>query len=204
MPKYQTVLLICQKPSKFNVFDYNFVYAYCNQTGNTAQLHIDQIPYDYSDLQCTEDARPKVKWTGKTCLGDDSETVKISYEVLHTTIDVYEVCMDLSYDIPFYTKQNLRSPLADSIQKAVTWFNDRFYKYDFDKLYDAMEQTRGISKLMRRRFHDFDHCAFSKKQLVNPLDVFPGLPEKATFTHLNVVPHWSTCSSEVSSFFITT
>lgn len=193
MPKKHSILVVCQSKSKLNLFNNEYVSAYCKETAGVTRLEIEDQPYNYSDFKCTKEVEPQVKWTGKACHGDDSETVEIVFEVLNSTIKVFEVCMDLStYDIPLYTKQNMRLPLADAVPKAVTWFNDKF-RYDYDKLYDAKEQIKHIPQLQ-------DHCVFSKRQLVNPLDVFPGVPQKATFTHLNVVPHWSTCSSKVSNF----
>ncbi|CAH0719131.1 unnamed protein product, partial [Brenthis ino] len=61
-------------------------------------------------------------------------------------------------------------------------------------MYNCSNQLRAFVSL---RTTTADHtCCFTKRQLVSPKDVLPGLSQLATYNYLNVVPHWSTCGTE--------
>lgn len=54
------------------------------------------------------------------------------------------------------------------------------------------------AKRFRKISIDMTTCCFAGRHLVNAKDVFPGPLQRASYNCLNIVPHWSTCHSEVS------
>lgn len=189
--------VILQCPKGFKNFEGTEIDVTCDQETN---FEYDGISYKYSDYKCKEDFQPIMKETGNPCApGKNSETIKVGFETRGEFIDVYEVCLDNDNNIPIYAKQSLHRSLSDSIlNRTSKWFDSHLNPFDYEALYDCHQQIDIISSVLRKWFHSSDNCCFSKRQLVNPRDVPPGLSQKATYSHLNVVPQWSTCGTVVS------
>ncbi|KAJ8728637.1 hypothetical protein PYW07_006333 [Mythimna separata] len=150
--------------------------------------------YKFSDIQCKEEVKAQVSRTGIPCLKGDTETVKIGYKVFTEFIGVYEVCLDKRNNVPLFAKHKLSPDHTDSSNEA-GWASS-VLPHDFDVLYDCGNQAYDISSALGRGLSSGDSCCFGKRQLVNSRDLLPGVPTTAAYDYLNVIPHWSTCSTK--------
>ncbi|XP_061717385.1 hemicentin-2-like [Cydia pomonella] len=192
IPKDETIKLVC--PSYFNTMYLKEMIVTCD---NEQQfLHkADGRHFAYSDLKCREMWQPIVKRTGRQCAKRNAEILNIGFETRATFQTVYEVCLDLDSKNPIYTKLDMQPSLANSVTNNDTvWFNYDS-PVDLDDLYDCTNQNAETSAILNKEFHRGDGCCFAKRMLVNPMDVAPGL-QGATYTHLNLAPHWGTCDSK--------
>ncbi|XP_063384363.1 hemicentin-1-like [Cydia fagiglandana] len=192
IPKDETIKLVC--PSSFNTIRLKEMLVTCED----AQQFLHQSSgrrYAYPDLKCRDKWRPIVKRTGRRCAKRKAEILNVGFETGETFETVYEVCLARDSKNPIYTKLDMQPSLANSVTDNDTvWFNYGS-PVDLDSLYDCSNQNAETSAILNKEFHTGDGCCFAKRMLVNPLDVAPGLHD-ATYTHLNVVPHWGTCNSK--------
>ncbi|XP_063366378.1 hemicentin-2-like [Cydia amplana] len=192
IPKDDTIKLVC--PSSFITIPLREILVTCEN----AQQFLHQSSgrrYAYSDLKCSDKWQPIVKRTGRRCARRKAEILNVGYEIGKIFETVYEVCLARDSKNPIYTKLNMQPSLANSVTNNDTvWFNYGS-PVDLDGLYDCSNQNTETSAILNKEFHRGDGCCFAKRMLLNPLDVAPGLQD-ATYTHLNVVPHWSTCNSK--------
>ncbi|XP_063623127.1 hemicentin-2-like [Cydia splendana] len=192
IPKDETIKLVC--PSSFNTIPLREMLVTCEN----AQQFLHQSSgrrYAYSDLKCRDKWKPIVKRTGRRCAKRKAEILNVGFETGETFETVYEVCFARDSKNPIYTKLDLQPSLANSVTTNDTvWFHYGS-PVDLGGIYDCSNQNAETSAILNKEFHTGDGCCFAKRMLVNPLDVAPGL-QGATYTHLNIVPHWGTCNSK--------
>ncbi|XP_047998506.1 hemicentin-2-like [Leguminivora glycinivorella] len=191
IPKDETIKLVC--PSYFRTTRLREMALTC-ENGQQFIHESTGRRYAYSDLKCREMWQPRVKRTKRQCAKRNAEILNIGFETRETFQTVYEVCLDKKSENPIYTKLNMQPSLANFVTNNDTaWFNYGS-PVDLDGLYDCASQNAETSAILNKEFRS-DGCCFAKRMLVNPSDVAPGL-QSATFTHLNVAPHWGTCNSK--------
>ncbi|KAM3966005.1 hemicentin-2-like [Aphomia sociella] len=190
IPKDEIVILSC--PERFDLIPTSEIQATCV---NGSNFNINGNIYKYTDLKCSTPIKPVVKHTGLRCNPGRTESIKIGYTIRERFLEVYEICLDKDRGVPIFAKNFVHWSTAGIEPKDTIWSDHKSAPYNFDALYDCNYQINGISSVLGKRFHTDDRCCFAKKQLVNSRDVAPGLPQIATYSHLNVVPHWSTCNS---------
>lgn len=185
-------------PKKFKSFPRKQITAFCD---GGMDILVNGKKYDYSTIQCTDEVHHIVQRTGEKCLeSGNTERIMITYkELLGFGIQkqVYEICWDQRNNVPIYAKHMMLHAIADN-EYETEWLDSDQIRMDFNELYNCEIQTNTISRRLGKSFHTTDKCCFSKRQLVNPRDVFPGPPQKATYSYFNVVPQWSTCNTDVS------
>ncbi|KAG6454119.1 hypothetical protein O3G_MSEX008521 [Manduca sexta] len=188
IPRDDYVSLLC--PGDFTIFPSPYVMAFCE---GEKKFKVKGKTYKYTDIKCKKEFEPNIYETGGECHGDDTELLNIQYEVLDGILQAYDVCYDKYNNMPVYTKHRLDRHMADVEPKNKKWLNTHLWPLNSDNLYDCRNEISKISIDIRSWFHVDDKCCFSRRQLINPRDMIPGLMQSSTYTYLNVVPHWSTC-----------
>lgn len=141
---------------------------------------------DFSDLICDNQIKPVVKWIKKNCAPSlyNTELYTVGYTFGTQYLKVYEVCIDKNYNIPFYTTINVDKYVSKYIPgSGPQYTNINKLPIDFEELYSRPMGSRRNS------------CHISKRQLVSPSDVRPGL-HGVTYDYFNVIPQWS-CNQQV-------
>lgn len=187
------VYLFC--PNRFKLFPQAYNVAFCK--GGT-KFNIRGQSYDFSNMECTENVIHSIERTGESCFSGNTELLKVIFKVLSYTVEAYEVCLDKDNNRPLYTNMRMSSSVADVDYLGTDWSDDDKIALSLDDAYECNRQINVTSSVLGRWFHRDDGCCFAKRQLVSPKDLLPGIAQKAAYSHLNVVPHWSTCNLEVS------
>ncbi|XP_049878315.1 hemicentin-2-like [Pectinophora gossypiella] len=193
IPPNEYIRLSC--PDGFEKFNKIEMLVSCDRETN---FTVDGTVHKFSDFSCKEEIKPVVKGTGKNCLfsKSSSEAIKIGYEIRGRFLEVYNICLDKDTKTPLYTNHVINHGLSGVDLKRTQWHKSELLPFNFDELYNCELQLNTISSVLGKWFHKDDNCCFSKRRLVNPRDVIPGLSQVATYSHLNIVPHWSTCNSQ--------
>ncbi|KPI98162.1 Neural cell adhesion molecule L1 [Papilio xuthus] len=188
----EEVLIYCT--NGFELFPGTVLEAICIQD---TMLKMGDKEINYSDIKCRKHITPITKQTGRRCSPTkrDTETIKVGIETDGKFDEVFEICYDKFNSVPIYSTQNINESLALVEPKDVRWYDNDLVKYNFDELYDCTIQMYHIN-VIRPLARGFD-CCFTKRQLVNSQDVPPGVSQIATYSNLNIVPHWSTCGTKV-------
>lgn len=199
IPRGNTLLLNCPMShvaDKENIFR-ETVYATCIEKST---FKINGKLVDYKDLYCLKENKPIAKKESNSCsqVAEHTRLVTVGFNVRSIVWGVYYVCVDIDKKVPVFAKHTLSPSFANIIPKD--FINTNFSKsshlpFEFDFMYDCQNQ---ISPFIDLRSAIIDSCCYKKRQLINPKDVLPGVPQLATYSYLNVVPHWSTCGTEVS------
>lgn len=191
------IVIYCIKG--FEMFPGTELVAYC--VFDTT-LKIGDKEIDYNDLKCKNDITPVAKPTGERCSPTkrNTETIKVGIETDGKFDEVYEICYDNINYVPIYSTHKINGSLAIVKPEDVKWYDNELIRYNFNELYDCTQQMYHINSI-KPLARGFD-CCFTKRQLVNPQDVSLGVSQIATYSYLNVVPHWSTCGTSVISFSV--
>ncbi|KPI99920.1 Hemicentin-2 [Papilio xuthus] len=187
----EEVLIYCT--NGFELFPGTVLEAICIQD---TMLKMGDKEINYSDIKCRKHITPITKQTGRRCSPTkrDTETIKVGIETDGKFDEVFEICYDKFNSVPIYSTQNINESLALVEPKDVRWYDNDLVRYNFDELYDCTIQMYHIN-VIRPLARGFD-CCFTKRQLVNSQDVPPGVSQIATYSNLNIVPHWSTCGTK--------
>lgn len=194
IPKGDYVSLFC--PNRFKMSPKPYVIAFCE--GGT-KFKINGVSYDYSNIECTEKMTHFVEDTGDSCFAGNTVMLRVAYRIQSQDLGAYEVCFDAENNVPLYTTVRMHSSVADVDHSESEFANDEVISMDFHDAYECDRQINLTSANLGRWFHSDDGCCFAKRMLVSPKDLFPGVPQRAAYSRLNVVPHWSTCNAEVST-----
>lgn len=186
IPTLESVVFFC--PSKFVTIGETQIQAMC-YGGTDFFVKERDLVLNYADIKCKQ-YRPKYiepKRYGKKipCQGKKTISAKLFFGE-DSKIDAIEYCLDKKINVIF-AKYIMRFPADYIPQNTSMWDNSSLDGYNCDK--------------QRRYFEDFffdtTKCCFDKRHLVSPKDLFPGPLQRAAYNKLNIVPHWSTCHSEV-------
>ncbi|OWR49308.1 hemicentin-2 [Danaus plexippus plexippus] len=112
---------------------------------------------------------------------------------------VYDVCLDHEQKIPLFAKQTSNKGIALNAPPGdYTFVESKYLPFHFGDMYDCDSQLRFISSSIGKSIKPVKdvECCFTKRQLINPRDVLPGLSQVAVYSYLNVIPHWSTCGTK--------
>lgn len=192
LPKGRDVVWFCS--NRFDKFPTKHVTGSCEGDANFV---IDEKTYDYSEIMCTEEVKHIAIRTGEKCMSGYTEKVKIAYKLSDDAkLVIYEICLDLANNVPIYAKHVLRKLFAND-EYETTWSDNEEFGINFEEAYDCDYQVKTIGDWLGSNFHNEDKCCFDKRQLVNTRDVFPGVPQKSTYSYFNVVPKWSSCDVQV-------
>lgn len=192
IPNGEPVLLSC--PSGFQIFPVNHIVATCKQQ---KQFFYNGKNYEFQNLQCRTENRPVLKSTRESCLPGNTEKFRIGYEVLGRFLEVYSVCFDHDNYMPVYAQYSIDRNIAADELKREEWYRNELTPVDFETIYNC-EMQLAVMRIFGTGPSRDDRCCFSKRQLVNPRDVLPGLSQKATYNHINLIPHWSSCNTKVN------
>lgn len=135
---------------------------------------------ELSKIRCQEKIQPVTESFGVRCSRGRTELIQVVFHLETEFIGIYEVCYDKTNNIALFVRHSLDKTIADEIIK-----DDR----DIAR-YEQIDAS----------FNKNDQCGFRKRQLINPRDVLPGLSVIGTYNFMNLVPHWSTCNTEVKVF----
>lgn len=151
-----------------------------------------------SEITCRERIEPTAKLlTRKPCYGKNTSLLSVGFNV-KPFLNVYEVCFDNVTSTPLFVRHSMHRAIANTTPKNVERYTtERFLSLDFEGIYDCRNQVVAISMFTGENTKD-ETCCFKRRQLVNPMDVYPGISQVAAYHYLNVVPQWSTCGTEVS------
>ncbi|KAF9424430.1 hypothetical protein HW555_000569 [Spodoptera exigua] len=154
--------------------------------------------YKFGDLKCNKEAKPNFENTEEQCFGDNTEYVKLGFRPSSNNnyvVEVYRVCFDKVNDVPLFTMHQL-SPHHTDIPSTSQWYSSSDTSTeDFEELYNCRRQLYDVSMALGRGLRSAS-CCFSRRHLVNPRDLLPGIPVTVSFEYKNIVPHWSTCNSK--------
>lgn len=198
IPKDEYISLFC--PTNFQNFPKSYITAFCQGDSN---FKVNGKPnYKYTDLKCTDNIKLLPRKTGKPCNSGKGELIKVGYLAFGTFLEAYQVCFDKYSNLAVYTKNVMKHNLAGVAPLNATWQRNDIMSLNIEFSYDCDRQIDYISKNIGKRFPSKDKCCFTKRQLVNPKDMVSGLAQMATYSRLNVIPHWSSCSTKVNQMSI--
>ncbi|XP_014358827.2 hemicentin-1 isoform X3 [Papilio machaon] len=191
IPVGEEIIIYCIKG--FEIFPGTELKATCVQD---TMLKIGDKEIKYNDIKCRKDVTPITKPTGKRCSPTkrDTETIKVGIETDGKFDEVFEICYDKFNSIPIYSTHKINRSLAGVEPTDVNWYDNDLVRYNYDELYDCTNQMYHINAI--RPLARGLECCFTKRKLVNPQDVSPGVSQIATYSNLNIVPHWSTCGTK--------
>ncbi|CAH0719141.1 unnamed protein product, partial [Brenthis ino] len=152
---------------------------------------------DISKLKCDRPINIKIQGTNERCIKGNSELVQVGFEVKTSFISVYDVCIDKIKNYPCFIKYALNENMANSIPtELVHYVKSPYMPFIFEDLYDCSNQLKSIYAKTGVNLSEGNKCCFTRKQLVSPKDMLPGIAQIATYTYVNVIPQWSTCGTE--------
>ncbi|CAG9571838.1 unnamed protein product [Danaus chrysippus] len=203
IPIYKDFLLTC--PGSSIIYDGQ---TFGQNVKTKCSIEKDKIEIrnriiDYDKLKCAEKIKPLAKRTGMSCFEQyrkNTELLQIGFTSRSKFLKVYEVCLDYEQRIPVFAKQILNKGIALNAPSGdYAFVESKFLPFHFGDMYDCDSQLRFISssigKSIKSDFKD-PECCFTKRHLINPRDVLPGLSQVAVYSYLNVIPHWSTCGTK--------
>ncbi|XP_050355253.1 hemicentin-1-like [Nymphalis io] len=193
---YTQIYIIC--PGSFLSNNKERLGTYISATCIDKTLfQINNKTYDISALKCDKEIKVKQERTYKPCRMGNTELIMIGYSLSSTDLlRIFDVCIDKDKFKIHFTKYGIGQGIANTDIIGAIFEESELLPLNFDDIYDCKEQINSISITIGRSFSKSDKCCFGKRQLVNSKDVLPGLGQAATFTYLNVVPVWSSCSLE--------
>ncbi|CAB3232074.1 unnamed protein product [Arctia plantaginis] len=190
--KNEPFYLHCQKG--FRRFpSVNTVMGFCESETN---INIQGKIFKYTDIKCNEENEPAIRRSYSSCRPGNTEYIQVGYQVYHSFLEVYDVCLDKKNNVPLYAQHKIYGEQNGVVKNVTKWYRNDLMTLDSDSMYDCRSQVNDISSTIGRPFHLHDDCCFGKRQLVNPKDLRPGVPTAAVYTYLNIVPQWSTCNSK--------
>lgn len=204
IPIYKYFLLSCPGSSVIyngETFGQN-VKTKCSEQKD--KIEIKNRIIDYDKLKCTKKIKPLTKRTGISCFeqhGNNTELLQIGFFSRSKFLKVYDVCLDHEQKIPLFAKQTSNKGMALNAPPGdYTFVESKYLPFHFGDMYDCDSQLRFISSSIGKSIKPVKdvECCFTKRQLINPRDVLPGLSQVAVYSYLNVIPHWSTCGTKVS------
>ncbi|XP_061380842.1 hemicentin-1-like isoform X2 [Danaus plexippus] len=202
IPIYKYFLLSCPGSSVIyngETFGQN-VKTKCSELKD--KIEIKNRIIDYDKLKCTKKMKPLTKRTGISCFeqhGNNTELLQIGFFSRSKFLKVYDVCLDHEQKIPLFAKQTSNKGIALNAPPGdYTFVESKYLPFHFGDMYDCDSQLRFISSSIGKSIKSVKdvECCFTKRQLINPRDVLPGLSQVAVYSYLNVIPHWSTCGTK--------
>ncbi|CAH0719138.1 unnamed protein product, partial [Brenthis ino] len=152
---------------------------------------------DISNLKCDGPINIAIKGTNEPCIKGNSELVQVGFQVKSSFLSVYDVCIDKIKNYPCFIKYALNENMANSTPtELVHYVESSYMPFKFEDLYDCSNQLKSIYAKTGVNLSEGNKCCFTRKQLVSPKDMLPGIAQIATYTYVNVIPQWSTCGTE--------
>ncbi|XP_069362116.1 hemicentin-2-like [Maniola hyperantus] len=145
-----------------------------------------------SDITCNQPVFPVARNLSVVkCLGHDTKILHVGFDVDGAPMNVFRVCFNEKTNMTLYAMHSMHKAIAHTIPKHVAGYTrGTTLSFEFDEIYDCGNQVNAISPFTSEK------CCFKRRQLVNPMDVLPGISQVATYHYLNVVPQWSSCGTE--------
>lgn len=163
-------------------------------------FEVNQKSYPFEDLQCEKPVQPSELKTGKECLGQDTELIKIGYNVNSDFVTEYEVCYNKKQKLPVYTEVTIPETIKriQGEPKEYTWVsNAEEPASNLDKIYSCASQAETFKRILNKNFFENSRCCLEKGRMVSSKHML-FVPEKISTAHyLNTVPQWSTCNTVI-------
>lgn len=152
-----------------------------------------------SEITCRKRIKPLAKMLfQRKCFGSNTSLLNVGFDVDGPFMNVFDVCFDNKTQTPLFVSHSMHKAIANTMPKNVDRYTTgRFLNLEFEDIYDCRNQVDAISTFTGGALKD-EKCCFKRRQLVNPMDVYPGISQVASYHYLNVVPQWSTCGTQVS------
>ncbi|XP_045778361.1 hemicentin-1-like [Maniola jurtina] len=149
-----------------------------------------------SEITCNQPVFPLARnISDRKCLGHDTKLIHVGFDVDGASMNVFRICFSETTNITLYVIHSIHKAIAATIPKNVAGYTKGTkLRFEFEDIYDCRNQVNEISQFTGKAVSD--NCCFKRRQLVNPMDVLPGISQVATYHYLNVVPQWNSCSTE--------
>ncbi|XP_045505024.1 hemicentin-1-like [Colias croceus] len=144
------------------------------------------------DLECSEEPKPHLRNPNIVCnYLDDYQIINVGFKLVSTFQIMYSVCFNVVTKEPTYARYEIyhfgHRTVRPYEYENSKYTNDEAEVYDCDWQRNFFIQSFGFDMCPNK-------CCYIRRQLVNPQDLYPSY-EAAAFNNINVVPHWTSCST---------
>ncbi|XP_050682838.1 uncharacterized protein LOC126978136 [Leptidea sinapis] len=147
--------------------------------------------YNIIHFQCDKPFKTILMKNKQKCSNLKTKLFSIGFALSTLYMGLYDVCFNLETKSPSFTRYTIQTGMADYIPSYRYSIRDK-HAVDYELAFDCEKQKEHLTPHTYLKTWG-GTCCFVRRHLVSPRDVFPGLPQLATYENFNVVAHWNFC-----------